>query len=332
MRHVIFGLLLLSFLTSCSRSQLVEPVSAGPTAQIRPDPSVVARPAAPLHRLTKGEALYIRYCADCHGWEGRGDGPVAASLGTTPPPLRNTALFTRATEDELVARILLGKELRLPLTQTAFPQTEAEVTTLVNHLRSLPTIPWQLVREGQDLYDELCISCHGIYGRGDGVLATSLPFPPRDLSTPPYQSQVRDETLMRIIAEGKGAMPGVSAVLSEKDIRSVVAFVRLLSPGFEQYDRFCAVCHGQDGQPTGLVVQDLWGFQINQPGIATFDAAYFETQTDEQLRAWTRHMLKESRTVMPHFAGELNAKEVREILAYLRTLPQGSVEQESTAR
>ena len=126
---------------------------------------------------------------------------------------------------------------------------------------------------------------------------------------------------MRIIAEGKGAMPGASAVLSDKDIRSVVAFVRLLSPGFERYDRFCAICHGQDGHPTQLVPQDIWGYEITQSGIATFDGAYFETQTDERLRVWTRHMLKESRTIMPHFAGELNAEEVREILAYLRTLP-----------
>lgn len=149
MRHLILGMILLSFLTSCSRTRLVEPVSVGPTAQIRPDPSVVARPAIPLRRLTKGEALYIRYCADCHGWEGQGDGPVAASLGVTPPPLQRTALFARATEDELIAWILLGKGLTLPLTQTAFPQTEAEVTTLVGHLRSLPTIPWQLAKEGQ---------------------------------------------------------------------------------------------------------------------------------------------------------------------------------------
>jgi mono/diheme cytochrome c family protein len=38
-------------------------------------------------------------------------------------------------------------------------------------------------------------------------------------------------------------------------------------------------------------------------------------------------MLKQSRTVMPHFAGQLNADEAKQILTYLRTLPQGSTQE-----
>jgi mono/diheme cytochrome c family protein len=37
-------------------------------------------PAVPQH----AEAAYRRYCASCHGIDGRGDGPAAASL--VPPP------------------------------------------------------------------------------------------------------------------------------------------------------------------------------------------------------------------------------------------------------
>src|SRR5262249_45744212 len=36
-------------------------------------------PTSPL----PGEAMYVRYCASCHGVTGRGDGPAAALL---PPP------------------------------------------------------------------------------------------------------------------------------------------------------------------------------------------------------------------------------------------------------
>ena len=35
-----------------------------------------------------GEELFLRYCAACHGPEGRGDGPVAPTLISAPPNLR----------------------------------------------------------------------------------------------------------------------------------------------------------------------------------------------------------------------------------------------------
>ena len=35
----------------------------------------------------RGRTLYRENCWMCHGWTGEGNGPIAASLGTTPPPL-----------------------------------------------------------------------------------------------------------------------------------------------------------------------------------------------------------------------------------------------------
>jgi mono/diheme cytochrome c family protein len=40
-----------------------------------------------------GRELYLRFCASCHGVEGRGDGPLAASL--TKPPTDLTKLAAR---------------------------------------------------------------------------------------------------------------------------------------------------------------------------------------------------------------------------------------------
>jgi mono/diheme cytochrome c family protein len=75
---------------------------------LRDDPAVRARPAALLllaalapagcvdeERLeTTGADLYRTHCAACHGAEGRGDGPVAASLAQRPADL--TAIAKRA--------------------------------------------------------------------------------------------------------------------------------------------------------------------------------------------------------------------------------------------
>jgi mono/diheme cytochrome c family protein len=47
--------------------------------------------AAPAVAADDGRALYLRYCAACHGREGRGDGPVAPALGERPTDLTQLA-------------------------------------------------------------------------------------------------------------------------------------------------------------------------------------------------------------------------------------------------
>lgn len=280
-------------------------------------------PAAPRH-FSEGEVLYIRNCADCHGWEGKGNGPVGQVLLKKPPSLRRPELFTQNTEAELVARILLGKDLSVPLAPEAIKDTEEDVSSLLAYLRRLPTISWETVAVGQEAYDSLCVSCHGIYGRGDGLMASSLSPQPRDLSDPVYHKQVSDKELFRIISEGRGAMPGVADVISAEDRHAVVTFIRLFSPGYELYDRFCGVCHGATGVPPEIAQKELFEELLgkNAPKSETpiFDKKYMQTHTDAQLREWVRHMLKEHRSVMPHFGGDLNAEQVRQILAYLRSL------------
>ena len=308
-------------LVSCTWKTPPATFATGPQAQLHPDHSVPPPPIFPLRQLTRGEALYIRYCADCHGWQGKGQGPATPLLGTTPPSLRRAELYDQNTEADLVARILIGKDLTVPLTPEASLANEADTQAIMAHLKRLPTLKWEQLDHGRDVYDSLCVSCHGIYGRGDGSQSAALPAPPRDLSTPPYQHYVTDTELTRIIAEGKGAMPGAREVLDANDVQAVVAFVRLLSPGYEFYDRLCAVCHGLDGQPSGFSPQDIFGYRFSLKGIPTFDAEYFATHTDEQIQPWIQHMLKSNAAIMPHFSGALDSAEVRQILVYLRSLP-----------
>jgi hypothetical protein len=57
-----------------------------------------------------GQDLYRRFCASCHGAEGRGDGPVAASLRVAVPDLTQTARRLAGADgrDRLV-RIIDGR-------------------------------------------------------------------------------------------------------------------------------------------------------------------------------------------------------------------------------
>lgn len=59
-----------------------------------------------------GQDLYRRFCAACHGLEGRGDGPVAGSFKVEVPDL--TLIARRAGGDfprERIARIVDGRHI-----------------------------------------------------------------------------------------------------------------------------------------------------------------------------------------------------------------------------
>jgi mono/diheme cytochrome c family protein len=57
-----------------------------------------------------GQDLYRRFCASCHGVEGRGDGPVAASLRVNVPDLTRTAEHgPTADVRERIVRIIDGR-------------------------------------------------------------------------------------------------------------------------------------------------------------------------------------------------------------------------------
>jgi mono/diheme cytochrome c family protein len=230
--------------------------------------------------------------------------------------------LTQSSEAELMARILYGRELAIPLDPRVVAPSDEEVTALLAYLRRLPTIPWADIGQGQDIYDSLCVYCHGIYGRGDGIMAQQLPIPPRDLSSPAFQHQVSDADMLRVIAEGRGAMPGMGEIMSAKEVESVVAFVRVLSPAFEQYNRLCAACHGPDGHPLARPLEDTEDdAALEEVPMVVFNQTYFRTRPEAHVRSWVRHMLRQSRAIMPHFAGELSKEEIRQIIAYLRSLP-----------
>jgi mono/diheme cytochrome c family protein len=292
----------------------------GSDSRAEEKPVVGKEIAQPPRRFTSGEVLYVRNCADCHGWEGKGNGPVGQVLLKKPPSLRRPELFTQNTEAELVARILLGKDLSVPLSEAAVQETENDTAALLAYLRRLPTISWKQVAAGQQVYDSLCVTCHGIYGRGDGLMSPSLTPRPRDLTDAQYQRQLKDSELLRIVTEGHGAMPAAGDVLTAEDRRAVVAFVRVLSPGYELYDRFCEVCHGAQGIPPEVAQRELFSGEGAQAKMPVFDKKYLQAHNDKQLQGWVRQMLKQYSTAMPHFGGDLNAEDVRQILAYLRSL------------
>lgn len=77
-------------------------------------------------------------------------------------------------------------------------------------------------------YAEKCAMCHGERGAGDGPAGAAFNPAPPDFTEAAFQEARTDEQLVAAIADGKGAMPGFKAQLSEEAVAALVAYIRNL--------------------------------------------------------------------------------------------------------
>jgi mono/diheme cytochrome c family protein len=97
-----------------------------------------------------------------------------------------------------------------------------------------------LVAEGARLYGRSCAVCHGDGGRGDGIIASRLMAPPRDLTqavfkirSTPSGSLPTDLDLFQTLSRGiHGTDMAPYARLSERERWALVAYLKSLSPRF----------------------------------------------------------------------------------------------------
>jgi len=84
-----------------------------------------------------------------------------------------------------------------------------------------------MVERGKETYTELCLSCHGADLRGDGPDAAGMDPQPADFSDP-HTMVHSDSDLIYWIQNGKQgtAMPGFGDVLSDQQIRDVMAYIK----------------------------------------------------------------------------------------------------------
>jgi cbb3-type cytochrome c oxidase subunit III len=210
-------------------------------------------------------------------------------------------------------------------------------------------------QRGKAIYQKHCVECHGKTGRGDGPASPFLTPRPRDFTFGKYKirstdtGQVpTDEDLIRSVSQGLygSAMPAWTQLLPDADIRDVVAYIKTLTPRFqneppaavtlgpqvtsspesitrgkEVYTRLqCRSCHGTDGRGTGAVTtefeddwkQPLRAADLTQPW--TFHGG--STSRDVFMRFRTGM----SGTPMPSFAGSANDAEMWDLANYVVSL------------
>ena len=82
--------------------------------------------------------------------------------------------------------------------------------------------------EGDHIYSEYCVPCHGPLGKGDGPLAAELNPPPADLTL--HSIHNPDDYLFNVIANGREgtAMPAFDTRLEREQIWHVINHLRAL--------------------------------------------------------------------------------------------------------
>jgi mono/diheme cytochrome c family protein len=93
---------------------------------------------------------------------------------------------------------------------------------------------------GQTLYEQLCASCHGAEGRGDGAASSDVLLRPRDFALNAFKFDTdadwergSDVDLANVIKNGPAVYGGSAlmppwSTLSDDDIAALVAHIRLL--------------------------------------------------------------------------------------------------------
>ncbi|MEO7789852.1 MAG: c-type cytochrome [Vicinamibacterales bacterium] len=191
-----------------------------------------------------GRQVYAKYCSQCHGEKGDGEGYAAAHLRPRPRnfttgkfKVRTTPNGSLPTHQDVVSVIRRGMPYTsMPAWPTLSDQDVSNVAYFITTFSpefanpenvpqplSLPSAPGatkESAELGKKLYEETgCIKCHGSLGRGDGPSAPTLkddwghPIHAADLAQPwTLRGGSTREDIFRTLSTGLNGTPMPSFV------------------------------------------------------------------------------------------------------------------------
>ncbi|MCB9120874.1 MAG: c-type cytochrome [Caldilineaceae bacterium] len=137
-------------------------------AQAPPPPYVPEEVPAPASKPSAllGATLYQQNCAPCHGQQGAGDGPQAATLDVSPKRLDDAVAMREIAPAAAFHQAKYGSESGAMPAFSIFLNDE-QIWQALAYAWSLHTSE-EIVTAGSELYAESCAACHGATGQGDG--------------------------------------------------------------------------------------------------------------------------------------------------------------------
>ena len=266
------------------------------------DLEILARYVVDPSSTPEGSALFVQYCADCHGERV----PRASGL---------------AEARQIISAG--GAHVTMPIWGDILTAEQLNALVLYT-LQAARGAPTEL---GQQLFAQNCASCHGNFGEG-GPNPTRAGDVIAPISSREYLGTRDDATLRAIISEGQpdfGMSPFATTdggPLDDQEIDAIVAFLRswesdppvevppevVTGPvplhAAEIFRDICARCHGPEGEG-GL-----------GPALLGLD---FEARYDDQ-ELFDVISLGHEATPMIAWGEILTSEQIRELVTYVRGL------------
>ncbi|MFQ5433787.1 MAG: c-type cytochrome [Anaerolineae bacterium] len=177
-----------------------------------------------------GLELYQSRCANCHGPSGAGDGEMAANL-PTPPKAINDPEYRKTADPAAIFTLIDQGNLDIGMppfgaANTQNPLNAASIWNLVGAVYSISTPP-EALAQGQVVYEDNCLACHGESGQGDGPDAGDTSADLLDLTGLDYWFSRTNEMVFTDIASG--GIPEHAYDLTEAEQWAVVDYARAFS-------------------------------------------------------------------------------------------------------
>ena len=209
-------------------------------------------------------------------------------------------------------------------------------------------------RRGEQAFLAYCAMCHGVWGEGDGPLASQLEreggVQPAVLNDPVRLAELGKAQIVQIIRLGGGRthrsnlMPPWGEKLQPEVIGQIADYVMALpdrKPGIpratvEQYLQahpgapergrklfvfYCTMCHGPYGKGNGFLADTLWERHHVRPRDLT-DSLYFAPKSDREMFVtvslggmYTGHSV-----YMPGWGVKLSPSEIKDVVTYVRAI------------
>lgn len=206
-----------------------------------------------------GKKVYFKYCANCHGENGDGNGPDAHLMKIKPADFRTGVYEFKSTpgaelptKNDIVRTLELGVRTTamLPQLQLSHGEMEAVAGYIMDFsskfkkekagkpitIHPAPHKTAAMVKAGKKIFDVTCAVCHGKNAEGDGPIAATLkdyrgnPIRPANLTERPLMRANTAKGLYRTIAAGLNGTPmaSFSGAYKPKQIWSIVYYLETL--------------------------------------------------------------------------------------------------------